>query len=180
MKRRTLLTTALTTTAMAGLLTFANIASAGPNCGGKGFNKGGQAKHGQMSDADRSERMEKRLNRMATKLGLSDEQKTKVQALRQNSRNEMKPLRDQQRDLRQKISELDPKDPKYTENLAELANLKAELTRQMTVAKGTKHQQMANILTPEQLAKKKEMRANRKGGFNKRKHRRHHGKKQQS
>ena len=60
MKKQTLLTTTLATSAIAGLLTFASVANAGPNCGGK--NKHGQ-KYSQMSDAEKTERMEKRLNR---------------------------------------------------------------------------------------------------------------------
>ena len=179
MKTRTLLTTTIATSAIAGLLTFASVANAGPNCGGKNHNKGGHAKYGQMSDATKAERMQKRLDRMATKLGLSDEQKTKVQALKQNSRNEIKPLRNEQRALRKEIRQLDPSATDYAAKLADAANRQAELTRQMTIAKGTKRQQMANILTPEQLAKKKEMRANRKDGFGKRMHRKHHGKKHQ-
>ncbi len=172
MKTQTLLTTTLATSAIAGLLTFASVAQAGPNCGGKK----GHAKYSQMSDADKTERMEKRLNRMATKLGLSNEQKTKVQALKQNSRNEIKPLRNEQRALRKEIRQLDPNANDYTAKLADAANRQAELTRQMIIAKGNKRQQMATILTPEQLAKKKEMRSNRKARFQKRMHKKHHRK----
>ncbi|MEH6456675.1 MAG: Spy/CpxP family protein refolding chaperone [Cocleimonas sp.] len=180
MKTQTLLTTTFATTAIVGLLTFTNIANAGPNCGGKGdHGKHGQ-KYSQMSDADRTERMEKRLNRMATKLGLTDTQKTQLQALKQNSRNEIKPLRNEQRALRKEIRQLDPNAGGYAANLADAANRQAELTRQMIIAKGNKRQQMASILTPEQLAKKKEMRMNRKARFHKRKHMRHHKKHQQS
>ncbi len=183
MKTRTLLATTIATSAMAGLITFASVAQAGPNCGGKG-GKSGYAKHGQMSDTDRAAHMEKRLTRMAAKLELSDEQKTQVQAFRQNSRNEIKPLRNEKRALRQEIRQLDPKAADYEEKLADAANRQAELTRQMIVAKGTQRMQMATILTPEQLAKHKEMRANRKGKFQKRMHRKHHkkhgGKSQQS
>ena len=177
MKKQTLLTTTLATSAIAGLLTFASVANAGPNCGGK--NKHGQ-KYSQMSDADKTERMEKRLNRMATKLGLTDAQKTQLQALKQNSQNEIKPLRNEQRAIRKEIRELDASASDYSTKLADAANRQAALTRQMIIAKGNKHQKMATILTPEQLAKQKEMRANRKGGSHKRKHHRKHESKQQS
>ncbi len=180
MKTRTLLATTIATTTIAGLMTFASIAQAGPNCGGKG-NKGGHAKHSQMSDTDRAAHMEKRLTRMAAKLGLSDEQKTQVQALKLNSRNDIKPLRDEQRALRKEIRQLDPNATDYAAKLADAANRQAELTRQMIVAKGTKRQEMASILTPEQLAKHKEMRASRKGGKRGgKRHHRKHGKKQES
>ena len=180
MKTQTLLATTIATTTMAGLLTFASVAHAGPNCSGKG----GHAKHSQMSDADKAQRMEKRLNRMAAKLDLSDEQKTQVQALKQNSRNEIKPLRNEQRALRKELRQLDPKASDYSAKLADAANRQAELTRQMIVAKGTQRQQMASILTTEQLAKHKEMLSNRKARFQKRMHRKNHkkhgGKSQQS
>ena len=78
--------TLLATTVISGLLAFGTIAQAGPNCGQK---KGGHAKYSQMTEEQKSERMEKRLNRMASKLGLSDEQKTQIQTLKQNSRNEI-------------------------------------------------------------------------------------------
>ena len=175
MKTQKLLVTTLTATAMAGLLTYANVAQAGPNCG----DKGGKGGHGQMSDGSKAEHMQKRLDRMATKLGLSDEQKTQLQALKQNTRNEIKPLRDEQRALRKEIRQLDPNASNYAAKLADAANRQAELTRQMIVAKGNKRQQMSSILTPEQLAKKKEMRANRKARFHKRKHHRKHGSQQQ-
>ena len=173
----TLFKTTLASTAIAGLLSFASVAQAGPNCGG--FAKHGQ-KYGQMSDAKKSERMQKRMDRMATKLGLTDEQKTQVQALKQNSRNEIKPLRNERRALRREIRQLDPNASDYASKLADAANRQAEITRQLIIVRGTKRQQMSTILTPEQLAKKKEMRANRKARFHKRKHMRHHRKEQQS
>ena len=170
MKTRTLLATTLASTAMASLLTFGNVAQADTNDGGHG------QKYSQMSDSDKAERMQKRLDRMATKLGLSDEQKTKVQALKQNSKNVIKPLRDEQRALRTEIRALDPTATDFTAKLADAANRQGELTRQMIVARGSQRQQMASILTPEQLAKQKELRASRKGNHGKRKHRKHHGK----
>ena len=180
MKKQNLIFSALTTTAMAGLLTFASAAQAGPNCDHKG-GKGGHAKHSQMSDADKAAHMEKRLNRMATKLGLSDEQKTKVQALKLTGKNEIKPLRDESRALRTEIRGLDSSATDYAAKLADAANRQAEITRQLIVAKGTQHQQMATILTTEQLAQMKEMRTNRKGGKRGgKRHHRKHGNKQES
>ncbi len=175
MKTQNILFKTLATTAIASLLTLGSVAQAGPNCGG---GKGGHAKYGEMSDATKAERMQKRMDRMATKLGLSEEQKTKVQALKTNSMNEIKPLREEQRALRTEIRNLDPTASDYTAKLADAANRQAELTRQMTVARGTQRQQMASILTTEQLAKQKELRASRKDG--KRGGKRHHRKNKES
>lgn len=157
--------TLLITTAIAGLLTFANVAHASPSS-----DKGGDPKHSQMTDVEKAEHMQKRLDRMATKLGLTNEQKTQIQALKQNSRNEIKPLYNEQQTLRKEIRELDTSTNDYAEKLADVANRQAEITRQIIIAKGNQHQRMSAILTPEQLAKKKEMQKNRKGKFHKRKH----------
>jgi len=167
MKTQTLIATAVIT----GLLSLATVSSADPSW----EHKGGYAKHGEMSE----KRIQKRLDRMAEKLNLSDAQKTQVQALKQNSRNEIKPLRNEQRALRKEIRQLDPNASDYSAKLADAANRQAELTRQMIIAKGNKRQQMSTILTPEQLAKKKEMRAKRKARFQKRMHKRHHRKHKQ-
>lgn len=162
-------------TLMTGLLAFASISNAGPGFG----HKGGYEKYSQMSEAEKAEHMEKRLNRMAKKLNLSDEQKTQMRALKQNRRNEIKPLRNEQRAIRKEIRQLDTNASDYQAKLADAANRQAEITRQMIIAKGNQRQQMATILTPEQLAKKKEMRAKRKAKYHKKMHRKHHRKQRQ-
>ena len=171
MKTKTLLASTLLT----GLIAFGAVSHAGPGYG----HKGGYEKYSQMTEAEKSERMEKRLNRMAKKLDLSDEQKTQMRSLKQNRRNEIKPLRNEQRAIRKEIRQLDPNASDYAAKLADAANRQAEITRQMIIAKGNQRQQMATILTPEQLAKKKEMRAKRKARFHKKMHRKHHRKQRQ-
>lgn len=149
--------------AVAGIVALSSIAYAGPSC------KHGGGKHGEYSAEQKAEYMQKRLDRMATKLGLSETQKTQVQALMQNHRNTMKPLRDEKRALREEMKALDPVATDYADKLAGIANRKGELESQITIANGNKRQQMAQILTPEQQSKMKEMRMSRKG-------KRHHGK----
>ncbi len=149
---------------LAGALAITTAAHAGPHC-----KKGG--KHGKWNSEDKAAYMEKRFNRMASKLELTEEQKTGMKSLMQNHMNAMKPLRDEKRAIRQEMVNLDPKADDYSAKLADIANRKAEISRQMTIARGNKRQQMAQLLTPEQLAKKQEMRQ-RKG---KRRGMRHHG-----
>lgn len=149
----------LVSTVMAGLLTFANVAHTSPEGG-----KGGHAKHGQVTDAEKAERMEERLNHMATKLGLTDEQKAQVLALKQNSINEVLPLREEQRKIRTEIRELDVNASDYVAKLTDAANRKSEISRQMTIIKGTQRQKMASILTAEQLATQEEMKSKKKSG----------------
>jgi len=88
--------------------------------------------------------------------------------MKQNSRNEMKPLRFEKRALRKELRNLDPSASDYSAKLADIANRKAEIVRQMTILRGSKRQQIVQILTPEQQAKFKEMRKNRKERFHKR------------
>lgn len=141
----------IATSAIAGVLTFAAIAHAGPSCN--------KERHGE----HRAEFMQKRFDRMAEKLGLSAEQKTQLKALKENTKNEVKPLRTEKRELRKELRQLDPAAADYSAKLADIANRKAEIARQMTVIKGNKHQKIAQILTPEQLAKFKEMQSKHRG-----------------
>ena len=133
---------------------------------------GGQfgGKHGGERSA---EHMQKRLDHMAQELGLSDAQKQQVKALFENKRNNMKPQHEERKALHERMAQLDPTASDYDQKLAEIANTKSELSRQRTISKGQTRKQMAQILTPEQQVKLKELRKNRKGGGK----RRGHGKK---
>ncbi len=149
---------------VAGALAMSTMAHAGPTC-----KQGG--KHGGKRGMDKSEFMQKRFERMSTKLGLSDTQKTQVQELMQNHRNAMKPLRDEKRALRTEMMNLDATVADYDSKVEGIANRKSAVVRQMTIANGNKRKQMAGILTPEQQAAKKSMHSNRKARHgHKRKH----------
>lgn len=155
---------------LAGSLALGSLAYAGPHCGeGKHAGKqGGHGKHGQRFDRSNPEFMQKRLDRMSSKLGLSDEQKTQFKTLVETQENLVKPLRDEKKALRIEMKNLDPASTDYAKKLADIANRKAELVRQLTIARGNKRQQMAQILTPEQRAKKQEMRESRMKRFSRR------------
>ncbi len=120
---------------------------------------------GKHSAEKRAQFMQKRMNRIANKLGLSDEQKAQWSALRKNKRNTLKPLREERKSLRKQINQLDPKASNYDSQLAELANTQSELTRQVIMIKGDSRKQMAQFLSPDQIEKMKSMRKHRRGGF---------------
>ncbi len=147
-------TTRLLSSLLVSTLAISSVAQASPE--GHYFKK-----HGKPS----AERIQKRFDRMAKKLDLSDVQKQQIKALKENRRNSMKPLREQRKELRGQMATLNPRASDYDQNVAEIANTKAELTRSMTIARGSSRKQMATILTVEQQAKLKKMRANRRGGF---------------
>lgn len=142
--------------AVASLFTLTNIAHAGPHCGGKY-----EGKRYSIDRGDSTQYIQKKLNRMSSKLGLSEDQKQQVQTLMQNHRNLIKPLRIEKRGLRKEMRTLDPSSTDYDSKLADIANRKAEIVRQMTIARGNKRQQMSQILTLEQQEKRKEIRAKR-------------------
>lgn len=141
---------------IAGALAMGTMANAGPMC-----KKGG--KYGGKHGMDKSEFMQKRLDRMSTKLGLADDQKTKVQELMKNHRNAMKPLRDEKRAIRTEMMSLDATAADYDSKVEDIANRKSVVVRQMTIERANKRKQMTGILTPEQLAAKKAMHENRRG-----------------
>jgi len=168
--KRIFLTTSFASAVLASTMVLGTAAYASPNGGKHCGGKHGGGKHGGKPTV---EMMQKRLDRMAYKLGLSDAQKQQLITLKENKRNNMKPLREQGRALSKQIAQLDPKASDYDQKLAGIANTKAELTRSKIIAKGEMRKQMANILTPEQQAKMKELRKNRKGGSRHGKGKRH-------
>jgi len=150
--------TLLITSTIAGLLTFTNISLASP-----GYGKNGSSKYSQMTEAEKAEHMQKRLDRMASKLGLTEEQKAEIQELKQTGNNDLQPLFIEKKELEKEIRELDTSVIDYADKLADAANRQAELTRQLIIAKGNQRQRINSILTPEQLEMKNEMKKNRKG-----------------
>lgn len=99
---------------------------------------------------------------MAEALGLSDEQKTKITAIKKEKRDVMQSIRKQMHEIKRKLTELDPKSPNFKTDIFSLAAQKGTLTQRMVVEKGEKQFKIASVLTQEQLAKKKEMRKHKK------------------
>lgn len=126
---------------------------------------GSSCKHGKKGGEYSEQRMEKKISRMSEKLGLSAEQSEQMKAAMKSNHESMKGMRQQMKAISQNMRNLDPTAGDFDAQLESLANQKAELTRQMTIAKGKKRQAMANILTPEQRAKMQQMRAERKARY---------------
>jgi len=153
MRNSTQWVTILTSTAMAGLLTFATIAQA-ESGSGKGY-----AKQGQMTEAERAAKQEERLNRMAAKLGLNESQKVQIQAITANHKSQTKPMRKEMRTLKRDIQTLDPQSSEY----AAKVNRQTALKSQMQTYQANQRQQVASILTAEQLAMWEQMQSRSKG-----------------
>lgn len=130
---------------------------------------GGCGKHGGKHGGEYSEqRMQKKMERMTEKLGLSAEQSERMKAAMKSKHESMKGFREQKRALHESMRNLDPTAADFDTQLEALANQKAELTRQMTIAKGKQRQTMANILNKEQRDKMQQMRTERKARYHNR------------
>lgn len=128
----------------------------------------GGCKHGKKGGEYSEKRMQKKMERMTEKLGLSAEQSEQMKAAMKSSHETMKGYRTQMQSVHESMRNLDPDAADFDTQLASLANQKGELVRQMTLAKGKKRQAMAKILSPEQRAKMKQMRAERKARYHNR------------
>jgi len=92
-------------------------------------------------------------------LNLTDEQKTQMKAIMEKERPTMKPLHQQERTIDQQLRQ-------YVEGTFDAAKVqalaaqKAQVEAQLTVAETRIHNQMYQLLTPDQQAQLKQMRAN--------------------
>lgn len=95
--------------------------------------------------------------RMAQALNLTDEQQTKMQQARDKMRPQFQALRQQMRDNRKAIYELDTTAKDYESKLAALAREQGKLTEQMVVLHGQMRAETQAILTPEQREQAKKL-----------------------
>lgn len=119
--------------------------------GGMGGHMGGHCGPGFAGDpAQMSEHMLARIDRMLTRIGASDDQKTRIKAIAKSAMTDMAPLRTQRADLHKQMHDawaapvLDK---------ARLADLHAQQTQLMEKTTARMHEAMiaaAEILTPEQ------------------------------
>src|SRR5579872_7515879 len=112
---------------------------------------------------------EHRMGFFAKKLNLTDEQKTQMKAIMQKEHPAMKPLFQQQHQIDQQLRQ-------YVEGqfdeakVQALAAQKAQIETELTVAQTRIHNQMYQLLTPDQQSKMKEMEANHEARMQKHMH----------
>ncbi len=92
-------------------------------------------------------------------LDLTDEQKAQMKAIRQASRETMKPIREQMKANRQKLQTLSESGTFDEAQVQAIAAQQGALSAQMIVEKERVKSQIFNLLTPEQKAKAAEMKA---------------------
>lgn len=107
-----------------------------------------------------------RMGFFAKQLNLTDEQKTQMKAVMQKEHPAMKPLFQQQHQIDQQLRQ-------YVEGTFDqakvqaLATQKAQIQAQMTVAETRIHNELYQLLTPDQQAQLKQLQANREARMQK-------------
>ena len=92
-------------------------------------------------------------------LNLTDEQKAQMKTIMQKEHPAMKPLFQQQRTIDQQLRQY-VQGPYDEAKVRALATQKAQVQIELTVAETRVHNQMYQLLTPDQQSKMKEMEAN--------------------
>lgn len=114
-------------------------------------NFGKQKRHGKFG------RRGDHMGRLFRHLDLTDEQKAQLMQIRQTSRETMKPLRQQMRQIRQQTADLGTNGVYDDAQVQALAGQQAEIARQLFVEKQKVKAQMFAVLTVEQKAKLAEL-----------------------
>lgn len=144
MKKLTATILSIVLVAMGAMFIFAQD-GADQRDGKRGFGKRGHHRGG--------------FGKMFRALDLTDEQKAQMKAIRQTSKDTMKPIREQMKANRQKLQELSANGNFDEAQVQAIAAQQGALTAQMIVEKEKVKSQIFNLLTPEQKAKAAEMKA---------------------
>jgi len=103
--------------------------------------------------------MDGRMGFFAKQLNLTDDQKTQMKTIMEKAHPAMKPLMQQSHQIEQQLHQY--VEGSYDEaKVRTLATQKAQLEVELTVAQTRVHNQLFQLLTPDQQAKMKEMEAN--------------------
>ena len=155
---------AILVTLLASTLGFAATAAhAGESCdkrGGHGYSNHEGGKHfGKRGGRHGDGRM---MKRMTKKLNLTDAQQAELKTLREAQKEEHKALREEMKALRTEMQALDTTSADYQSKVAVLADKKADLDRKKFIQRSEARQKFEAVLTDEQRAKYKELKAKRK------------------
>ncbi|HKI61598.1 MAG TPA: Spy/CpxP family protein refolding chaperone [Mariprofundaceae bacterium] len=111
----------------------------------------------------KSTEMSRHGGRFADKLDLSKEQRQQLKQIHRDARPAMLKLKDAMQDNREAMRELDPGDSAFLKKTAKLADEKGRLITQMINEHAKVRAKVYNVLTPEQRAKAKQLRSERRG-----------------
>lgn len=105
---------------------------------------------------------EVRLERMAERLQLSEVQLSQIRAIVDEARPGLRAYRDQLRDNRQQLRELDETDSADDNALRTLADEQGDLIADMIVARSQMQRAIRAVLTPEQQAQAEQFKTKRR------------------
>jgi periplasmic protein CpxP/Spy len=91
-----------------------------------------------------------KMNKMMESLNLTDDQKTKLDAIKQETKSQMKSLHEQMRSLRTEMKTLVHSDKMDEKKMNALINKKKELVAEKTKIKLQSKNKMYNLLNPQQ------------------------------
>lgn len=175
MKRTTVVTVLIVGLLLAGTHAFG---WPGGHEGRKGLNCGQGSAQG-MSDEQRQQRHDQHLEKMAIILDLTDNQKQELQTLHEQRQQRQQSLRTEIQDSRDKMRSAGKASEFNEAEFRTTAQQHAELKTRMMSERAKARQEMATILTPEQLAKAEqlgEMRGDGMRNCSGNEHRGHQGK----
>jgi periplasmic protein CpxP/Spy len=98
---------------------------------------------------------------MAKQLNLTDDQKAQMKTIMEQAHTTMKPLMQQSHQLERQIHQNAEANPYVASTVLGLAQQKADIDIKLTVARAQLHNQMFQLLTPDQQAKAKQLEADR-------------------
>ena len=153
----------LSTTALASVLALSSlgfVASSYAMPSGEGYEKCMHGKHGK-GYGEKHGRRGFDIDRMAEKLNLSDEQRTSMQAIIDESKPEITALREKMRETRKQLKQLAHTNPYNEAEVRKLADAQGDLKAEMIVLRMQQRSKISNVLTEEQRTQMKEMREKR-------------------
>ena len=103
--------------------------------------------------------------RVAEKLNLSDEQKTQIETILEESKTRVKPLMETMRESRRLSENLDTDGTFNEEQVNQIAASQSEAAKQMFIEREKTKAQVFAVLTPEQRAEAVKMKARFDDGF---------------
>ncbi len=116
----------------------------------------GGGKHGKRKMHKKMRKHKKqKLGKMKERLGLSEDQTAKIKSIRESHRTQMKSLREQKRAAKKQFKEAMKSSNQNPEQLRSLFNVVQNKKSQLANARFEKRLAVRSILTPDQLAKRK-------------------------
>ncbi len=122
-------------------------------------------KGGKISQEQRQDHMENRLEKMAIILDFSDQQKDQLESLFEQKNQQRQEMRAKMQESRNDLREYKQKGEFNESEFRKLAEKSSNLKTEMMVQRASLHQQVLDVLTPEQQAKAEKLKGAHGEGF---------------